>query len=257
MDRNHDTFPTVNGSVLDLSDDVLLELAPTVRLAALGAVAGGAAHGLGNSLFGVLGLVELLLADADPGSAAAERLVLVRRAALELKETLGALVGATRPVLDGDVPAPLGEIVRSTAAFFRLVSAAVRLEVVERYPDEPLPVAATRTTVRQLVLHLLQHAWAVAGTDGTVALEAASDVGAALLRVRASGNGVEPDTGLGLLAAGALARAEGGSLETPAPGELLLRLPLAPAAAEKPRADSAAPTMAPAPARDDDDSAPR
>ena len=257
MDRNHDTFPAVNESVLDLSDDVLLELAPTARLAAIGAVAGGAAHGLGNSLFGVLGLVELLLADAEPGSPAAERLVLVRRAALELKETLGALVGATRPALDDDVPAGLDEIVRATAAFCRRMSAAVRLELVERYPEEPLPVTATRRTVRQLVLHLLQHAWAAAGTDGTVTLEAAADGEGALLRVSASGNGAALDTDLGLLAAGALARAAGGSLETPAPGELLLRLPSAPAAAEKPRADSAAPTMAPAAARDDDGSAPR
>ena len=43
MDRNDDKFPPVNGSVLDLPDDVLLELAPAARLAALGAVAGGGA----------------------------------------------------------------------------------------------------------------------------------------------------------------------------------------------------------------------
>ncbi len=231
---------------------------PTARLAALGAIAGGAAHGLGNSLFGVLGLVELLLADAEPGSAAAERLVLVRRAALELKETLGALAGATRPALDGDVPAPLDEIVRATAAFFRRVSAAVRLELVERYPEEPLPVAATardrapaRPPPAPARLGGGRHGrrGRARGGLGRRSRPAA--------RPRRRATAAEPDTGLGLLAAGALARAEGGSLETPAPGELLLRLPLTPAAAEKPRADSAAPTMAPAPARDDDGSASR
>ena len=251
MDKSDDTLPPVNESVLDLSDDVLLALAPAARLAALGALAGDAAHGLGNSLFGVLGLVELLLADAEPGSPAAERLALVRRSALELKETLRALVSAIRPVPDDAAPAPLTEIAHSTAAFFRGVSASVRVELAERYPKEPLPVAATGTAVRQLALHTLQWAWTVAGTEGSIEIEAGTDGNAALLRVDASGNGGERDPGLGLLAAGALARAAGGSLEAPAPGRLLLRVPLAAAAAEKPRADSAAPTMAPAPDRDD------
>ena len=257
MDTNHDTFPAVNESVLDLSDDALLELAPDGPPGRPRAIAGGAAHGLGNSLFGVLGLVELLLADAEPGSPAAERLVLVRRAALELKETLGALVGATRPALDDDVPAPLDEIVRATA---RLLPARERggpARARRALPRGAAPGRGDPATVRQLVLHLLQHAWARAGMDGAVDARGGLGRRAALLRVRASGNGAEPDTGLGLLAAGALARAAGGSLETPAPGELLLRLPLAPAAAEKPRADSAAPTMAPAPDRDDHGSAPR
>ena len=257
MNRNHKEFPPVNGSVLDLSDDVLLELAPAARLAAVGTLAGTAAHGLGNSLFGVLGLVELLLADADPGSPAAERLVLVRHAALELKDTLGALAGATRPALDGRWAEPLDDTVRATAAFFRRTSPTLRLEFAERYPEEPLEVAAPRATVRQLVLHLLQHAWAVAGSDGAVELEAARDGESALLSVRASGNGGDSSPGLGLLAAGALARASGGSLASPEPGKLLLRLPLGGDAAEKPRGDSAAPTMAPIADLDDDDDAPR
>jgi len=257
MDRNENEFPPVNGILLDLPDDVVLGLAPVAQLAAVGAVAATAAHALGNSLFGVLGLVELLLADAEPGSPAAERLVLVRTAALELKETLAALVDATRDVPDAAAPTPLDDAVRSTAALLRRVMPSVRLELDERYPEEPLAVAAAAPTVRQLVLHVLQHAWTVAGTDGAVELAAAREGVDAVLRVRAAGNGVGSGPALGLLAAGALARSAGGSLTLATPGELLLRLPLGGAAAEKPRGDSAAPTMAPASGKEDDETASR
>ena len=61
--------------------------------------------------------------------------------------------------------------------------------------------------MRQLALHTLQWAWAIAGTDGSIEIEAGTDGSAALLRVDASGNGGETGPGLGLLTAGALARA--------------------------------------------------
>jgi signal transduction histidine kinase len=50
-----------------------------------------AVHDINNPLFAILGLLEFLLADAEPGTRARERLELIRTSALEIKEATKAL----------------------------------------------------------------------------------------------------------------------------------------------------------------------
>ena len=88
-------------TILSLPDDqrasVERELVLLARSAALGDLAADVAHDVANPLFGVLGLVDLLLEDAIPGNDDEERLRLVSRAALEMKATLGGLLDFARP----------------------------------------------------------------------------------------------------------------------------------------------------------------
>ena len=58
------------------------ELVATARHAATGILAADTAHDAGNSIFAIIGLVDLLLTDVEPGSKVAERLELIRHTGL-------------------------------------------------------------------------------------------------------------------------------------------------------------------------------
>jgi hypothetical protein len=96
-----------------------------------------------------------------------------------------------------------------------------RLELVERYADEPLVVACEASAARQAALHLLAGARAAAATSRALEVEVARETPqTAVLRVRPAGA-----EGLGTVIAGRIAADHGGSLERDAEA-LLLRLPL-------------------------------
>src|SRR5204863_6100521 len=89
-----------------------------------------------NPLYGVLGLVDLLLEDAAAGSNDEARLRLVQQAALEMKSTLRVLLDFARPADDGQARASLDDAVREAVVLLRH-GAGRPLEVDERYPASP------------------------------------------------------------------------------------------------------------------------
>ena len=56
----------------------------------------GLVHQLNNPLFAILGHVEFALRDAEPGSATEERLRIIQRTGLEIKQILRDLVEQSR-----------------------------------------------------------------------------------------------------------------------------------------------------------------
>ena len=155
------------------------ELAGLARGAALGGLAADVAHDVANPLFGVLGLVELLLADATPGSEDAERLQLVHDAALQMKATLTALLDFARPAADEPARADLAAAARTAVALVRH-GVGKALEIDERYPETPTLVACPPRTVALIVLLLLPDAreatrLTVAVSDAELRIAPASD----------------------------------------------------------------------------------
>jgi signal transduction histidine kinase len=175
-------------------------LVPLARSAALGDLAADFAHDVANSLFGILGLAELLLDDVEPGSEDEERLRLLRQTAVELKGSLQGLLGLTRADPEATGPGDLAASARTALAAARY-GVGRSLTVTERYPDEPVLVDCPEPLLVEAALHLVLGARA-AGGPVTVAVEARS------LRVAPAG----PES-LGLLAAGRIAAAHGGRLE--------------------------------------------
>lgn len=164
------------------------ELAALARAAALGGLAADVAHDVANPLFGVLGLVELLLEDAAPGGEDAARLRLVHGAALEMKATLTALLDFARPDSDEPARADLAAAVRSALALVRH-GVGKTLEIGERYPAGPVLVACPARIVVQIVLHVLPDANAVTAfevvvAEGTVQVSPRSDDELALMVAR-------------------------------------------------------------------------
>ena len=149
---------TLLSTILSLPDDqrpsVERELLPFTRSAALGDLAADVAHDVANPLFGVLGLVDLLLEDAAPGTDEEVRLRLVSQSALEMKATLAALLDFARPATSA---APRADLAAAARAALGLIRHGIGklLEVDERYPSEPQLVACPEPLLRQAALHLL------------------------------------------------------------------------------------------------------
>src|SRR2546423_13764193 len=97
-------------TILSLSDDrraeVERELVAPARAAALGELAAGVAHDVANPLYGVLGLVDLLLEDAAAGSNDEARLRLPRATARGEERDLSRPPRLAPPPPRGPPPAP-------------------------------------------------------------------------------------------------------------------------------------------------------
>lgn len=211
--------------------------------ALVGALTRAAAHELNNPLFVVLGLVELVAIALPEGSKERERLELAHATGGEMKEILRSLLDLARPAPDAPAaPTDAVESARATVALLRRLTLAKDVELAERYPDGPLPVAAHPAQLAQLLAHLVVNAQAAQPAGGAVSIVLERAGGDALLRVADAGAGIPPEVlasafeplahGLGLPAAAALARGLGGELRLDAPAGggtvATIRLPLAP-----------------------------
>ena len=197
------------------------ELVATARHAATGVLAADTAHDAGNSIFAIIGLVDLLLTDVEPGSKVAERLELIRHTGLELRNDLRVLVAFAKDEQGHGRSSAFEDTVRVALQLVRQ-GIGGRLELVERYPAEPLVVACAGGPLCQAALHVLAAARDAAEPNGAIEVEIARDTAqTAVLRVSPAGA-----EGLGIAIARRIAIDHGGSLER-GPEAVLLRLPLA------------------------------
>jgi signal transduction histidine kinase len=216
------------------------------KAAALGELTRGAAHELNNPLLAILGLVDLLVRDAEEGSRAQQRLTVIRDTALEMRGVLRALLDFARDGGDSHEPVDLGDVVRRTVELVRRTASARDVELAERIPSGTLTVLGNSSQIGQAVLHLLANAYAALPAGGKVVVDVEADVAWATVTVTDSGEGVpvelaervfEPffttrgdGSGLGLTASRAIAQSHGGSLELRTTGRgasFVLTLPLA------------------------------
>lgn len=130
------------------------ELAPLARAAALGELAADVAHDVANPLFGILGLVDLLLEDTPGGSDDEELLGLLRQTALELKGTVGVLLDFVRVEDDDSAQASLADATRQALELLQH-GVGRSLEIDARYTEEPAVVPCPPALLVQAVLQVL------------------------------------------------------------------------------------------------------
>ncbi len=226
------------------------QLVQSGKLASIGELAAGVAHEINNPLFAILGLAELLLLDAEPGTKAQGRLELIQSTALEIKEIVRAMLDFARDRSDERFVVSLADIAAQTVDLMRRTNAAKQVEIVERYPDTDVLVEASTNQLKQILVNLISNAKHVLEADGgTITVEVGRDAGVAWAEVRDTGPGISAEvaarifepffttrrevggTGLGLSVSLGIAQAHDGSLvvdSTPGEGaSFRLSLPLA------------------------------
>jgi two-component system, NtrC family, sensor kinase len=223
------------------------QLVQTAKLAALGELVRGAAHEINNPLFGILGLVEFLLAEVEPGTKAHDRVQLIQDSGRDIQAIVQALLGFARTQPDKDGAVPLQRTATAAVELLRCTNSAKTIEVRESYASEPVNVRGNGPRLAQLFLHLLLNAQQALGGGGTITIAVARENEWAMASVTDTGPGFRPDVlakafeaffttkrepvgpGLGLSASRQIAREHGGDLVVlPANGlgtSVVLRLP--------------------------------
>jgi len=215
------------------------------RLGSLGELFRGLAHEVNNPLFGLLGLVEILLADLEPGSPEHDRLLLVRQSGLEIKDITQALLRFARVEPDDVGTVSLHRISEEAAELVRCTSANKNFELREDYCREPLHVHGSAARLGQVFLSLLVNAQQALPAGGTATVRLERDGDSALASFTDTGAGIDPSirkhlfepftttkagTGLGLATSLDIARAHGGDLSVVSSlgvgAKFVLRLPL-------------------------------
>jgi signal transduction histidine kinase len=215
------------------------------RLTGLGELVRGAAHEINNPLFGMLGLIELLLREIEPGTKAHERLSLVQQSGLEIKRITHSLLGFARADSAVTEVVSLEEIAATAVELVRCTGAGKSVELREQYPNEPLQVRGSSARLSQVFLSLLVNAQQALPTGGSVTVQLERDGDWAVSRVTDTGAGIHLDarpglfepfattkdggTGLGLAASLEIARRHGGdliALTSVSGASFVLRLPI-------------------------------
>jgi len=169
------------------------------RLAALGELAAGAAHDINNSIFAILGLTEFLLFDAEPGTKAHERLLLIQQSGVEIKDIVKTMHDYARESAEDEQTTFVRDAIAEAVELARRSGASRRVEIIEDYEGEPVPAVASSSRITQLFLSTIGGA-----------CEAMRDGGTIMVAVRLEGEWIEASL-----------------LQAPEGATLRLRLPVA------------------------------
>ena len=228
------------------------------------------AHELRNPLAPIKMAVEVMAkAPQDAETCEAMRQTIDRQSA-QLARIVDDMIDIARitrgSLVIEHAPVELGEVVRCAVETAAPAVAAARHALEVEVPSEGLVVHGDRDRLTQLIANLLNNAARYTPAGGRIWVRAQREGGHALLSVRDTGRGIEPQIierifdmfvqgrsvlervggglGIGLALARRIAELHGGTLDAKSEGanrgaEFVLRLPLsqAPALAEQPRAE--------------------
>ncbi len=219
-------------------------------------------HELRNPLAPIRNAVEILRLTDPPNSTSEQARDMIDRQVGHMARLIDDLLDVSR-IARGKIQlhkdrCDLAAIVRETTEDYRSAMAASGLSLVVDVPQEPLWVLSDATRISQIVGNLLQNAHKFTDTGGQISLHLKAQAGdrEALLTVRDTGIGMEPDTlagifvafsqadrsldrsrgglGLGLALVKGLVELHGGTVQATSQGpgrgsEFVVRLPLEPA----------------------------
>jgi len=178
-----------------MEENVRLErkLAEGERLAALGQMAATVAHEVKNPLSAIKSIAQVMKEDEGLNEQHARDLTLIVGETDRLSKSVTQLLSFARNQPPAALPTDAGELVRSTAALFRLEaeerSIVLRHQVNESVELNGVQTAAVRDALSNLVLNALQ----ATPARGEVKIESTCADGAITFAVTDSGPGISTD----------------------------------------------------------------
>ena len=128
------------------------------KLAALGRMLSGAAHEINNPLTGVVGNIEMLLADRALSAEARGRLETVRKEGRRIVKLVRNLLKFAHRESDEPAPLDVNQVVRETAALRQHDFATAGIELELDLEPEPLAVSGIELELQQVFLNIVNNA---------------------------------------------------------------------------------------------------
>lgn len=214
----------------DITDRKILEAEAmhAGKLSALGQMAAGVAHEIGNPLSSLATRLALIERRPEPDYVV-ESVGLLRRQIERIRRIVHGVSLFARNRRQEWSTWSLNDVARETLEFARLDSRAKRIRLEARLAEPAPMVRGVKDQITQVLLNLVLNAAEATDDGGEVAVETGEKDGFVLLRVEDHGAGIQPDhlsrlfepffstktkgTGLGLAICHSLINAHGGRIE--------------------------------------------
>ena len=215
-------------------------------MAAIGLLAAGIAHEVGNPLTRISSLVQML-ERRNPEPYTQEKLGLVTTQLARIQSTLRELITFSRPASDQSGKVNIHEVVAEALGIAKYYKGGKYRQIIAAVPENLPLLSGVREQLVQVVFNLVLNAIDATGKGGVIAVGARLQASRIELTVRDDGHGIDPShrerlfrpyfttkkhgTGLGLFVIRRILEAHHGTIDvesTPANGTCFtVRIPIA------------------------------
>jgi two-component system NtrC family sensor kinase len=244
---------TLEMKVQERTDELVAvqaRMAQSEKLASIGRLAAGVAHGINNPLGGILTLTMLALEDCGAHHPLRADLETVVKQTLRCREIVKGLLDFSRQTDARASRLSVNPIVESTLSLLEHQALFHNIKTVRRFQDDLPPVFVDPGQLQEVIINIVLNAVDAMEENGVLTVETWTDPGRAQVAIRISdtGKGIPPDvvplifepffttkkvgqgTGLGLAIVHGIVTRAGGTVEaTSKPGQttFTVRLPVA------------------------------
>jgi two-component system, NtrC family, sensor kinase len=242
---------TLEQKVRERTDELVsvqAQMARSEKLASIGRLAAGVAHGINNPLGGILSLTMLALEDMPEDHPLRDDLDTIVTQTLRCREIVKGLLDFSRQSDSRATRTDINRIVDSTLALLGRQASFNNIHIVRRLQEQLPPVLIDPGQLQEVVVNLVMNAADAMDENGVLTAETTTDEasGEVLIRVSDTGKGIPADimpllfepffttkkpgrgTGLGLAIAHGVVTGAGGRIEVgsqPGATTFTVRLP--------------------------------
>lgn len=249
---------TLEAKVQERTDELVAvqsRMAQAEKMASVGRLAAGVAHGINNPLGGILTLSMLALEDCAPDHPLRADLETIVKQTVRCRDIVKGLLDFSRQTDTRASKVSVNTIADSTLSLLERQALFHNIRTVRRYEDDLPPVLMDPGQLQEVIINIVLNAVDAMEEKGVLTVETRSHPsrGQVLVRITDTGKGIPPEvlplifepffttkkvgqgTGLGLAIVHGMVTRAGGDVDvTSKPGEttFTVRLPVAPEGAE-------------------------